>query len=101
MFHPCKITVVKKGLNNELINRFLENPERMRICDKVEENQEFLVSNPFEMPENLCASAWADIRPFILTIAAGGEFDFMSNKKSTLATCTDPFRPIIFKIERI
>ncbi|MCG8501993.1 MAG: TIGR04076 family protein, partial [Firmicutes bacterium] len=66
MFHPCKITVVKKGFDDELVNAYLENPKRMKICDRVEENQEYLVSDPFEMPDNFCAWAWADIRPSIL-----------------------------------
>ncbi len=100
MFYPCKITVIKKEFNKELINTYLGNPQRMKICNRMEENQEFFVSNPFDMPENICASAWADIRPYIITIATGGEFNFIKNKKSTLAMCTDPFRPVIFKIER-
>ncbi len=31
----------------------------------------------------------------------GGEFDFMVDTKSTIATCCDPFRPVLFKIERL
>lgn len=99
MFHPCKITVVKKGYDGELVNNYVKNPERMKICDRVEHDQEFFVNDPWEKPENMCASAWADIRPFIITIASGGNFDFMTQENSTLATCTDPFRPVIFKIE--
>lgn len=100
-FHPCKITVIKKGFNKELVNAYLKNPEMMKICNLVDENQEFLVTNPYNMPEKMCASAWADIRPYIITMATGGEFDFMNNPKSTLAICSDPFRPIVFRIERI
>lgn len=73
----------------------------MKICNAVKENQEFTVSDPFTMPEGLCASAWADIRPHILTMAAGGDYGFCKNSSTTVATCTDPFRPVIFQIERI
>lgn len=73
----------------------------MKICNIVNENDEFLVTNPYNMPENMCVSAWADIRPYIITMAAGGKFDFMNNPELTLAICSDPFRPVIFKIERI
>lgn len=100
-FHKCKVTVIKKFLNNELVNSYLSNANSFPICNHVADNQEFIISNPYEMPENICASAWADIRPYIITIASGGSFDFMKEKHSAIATCTDPFRPVIFKIERI
>jgi uncharacterized repeat protein (TIGR04076 family) len=100
-FHPCKITVIKKGFNKEIVNTYLKNPEKMKECNLVEENQEFLVTNPFNLPEKMCAFAWADIRPYIITMASGGKFDSMNNPKLSLAICTDPFRPVVFKIERI
>ncbi len=100
MFHTCKITVVQKGINKTIINTYLNNPERVSLCDRVDEKQEFIVTNPYEMPDTMCASAWADIRPYILTIASGGSFEMMKEKHTALATCTDLFRPVIFKIER-
>ncbi len=101
MFHKCKITVIKKEFNKELVSSHLKNPDNFLVCDIVKDNQEFIISNPFEMPEGICAWAWADIRPFILSIASGSTFDFMKDKNATLATCTDLFRPVTFKIERI
>ena len=101
MFSKCKITVVKRSYDKELVEYHLTNAENFSVCDLVKDNQEFIVSSPFEMPEGLCAWAWADIRPFILTIAAGGTFKFMKDKNSALAMCTDPLRPVIFKITRI
>ena len=100
-FYPCKIIVVKKEFHKDLVDKYLKNPEIIKTCNLVNYNQEFLVTNPYNMPEKMCASAWADIRPYIITMATGGEFDFMINPKSTLAICSDPFRPIVFKIERI
>ncbi len=100
-FKTCKVTVIKRSLNNELIDLYLKKTEAFSICSSVKDNQEFIISNPYVMPERICASAWADIRPYIIAIASGGEFDFMKNKYSAIATCTDPFRPVIFKIERI
>ncbi|MFW6327271.1 MAG: TIGR04076 family protein [Bacteroidota bacterium] len=100
-FHPCKITVLKKDFYSDLINDYVKNPENMKICNLVEENQEFIATNPYSLPEGLCHSAWADIRPYIITMATGGEWDFMINPNSTLAICSDPFRPVVFKIERI
>ncbi len=101
MFQTCRITVVKKMHNIEIAEEYLSNPERMTRCNKVEVGQTFEVFNPFEMPEGLCPSAWADIRPFIIAIASGGSFKFMKDENSILSSCTDLFRPVIFKIERV
>ena len=101
MFHKCKITVVKRMVNEDLVNEFATEPKTFPICDRVKDGQEFFVTNPYEMPEGICPWAWADIRSFILTIASGGTYSEMKNTASTVATCTDPFRPVIFKIEKV
>lgn len=101
MFYSCKISVIQRGYNKELIQRYLKRPEKMKPCERVTEGQEYWVTDPFTHPENMCASAWADIRPYILTMATGGCFSFGHNEDITIATCTDPFRPVIFQIERI
>ncbi len=100
MFHKCKITVIKRSINIDLITNYVTDPSIFPICDKVKEGQEFIVSNPFDLPNGLCASAWADIRPSVIAIASGSEFKMMKKPHSSLATCTDPFRPVIFNIER-
>ena len=95
MFSKCKITVVKRMFDKELADGHLEGPGSFSACSLVEDCQEFIVDSPFMMPEGLCAWAWADIRPFILTMAAGGTFRFMKDKNSALAMCTDPLRPVL------
>lgn len=101
MFHKCKITVVRRTVDKELIDTYLEKPYFSGACDQVKDGQEFMIDNPFQMPEGMCASAWADIRPYIMTISSGGMFDFMKDKNSAIASCTDLFRPVVFKIERV
>lgn len=101
MFHKCRVTVIKRACNMDLVNSYVKSPENFSICNKVEDNQEFIVANPYEMPEGICPYAWADIRPQILAIASGSTFEFLKEKNATLASCTDLFRPVIFKIERI
>lgn len=101
MFKKVKITVIDKKRDEKLANEILLNPNKLRICDVVEIGQEFIVDNPFEMPEGLCASAWADIRHFILTMASGGTFEFFKDPKVGAAICSDPFRPVTFRLERI
>lgn len=100
-FYPCKITVIQKEFYPELVNAFVKNPDYMKKCDWIQENQEFIVTNPYIMPEKMCASAWADIRTYIIAIASGGSFDFMIQPNTAIALCSDPFRPVSFKIERI
>ena len=101
MFHKCKATVIQRGANKEIADAYVKHPENNSPCDRVADNQEFIISNPFEMPEGICPWAWADIRPFILAIATGGSFEMMKEKHSALARCSDLFRPVIFKIERL
>jgi len=100
MFHKCKITVIRRTIDTEMISRFLKPDASMRLCNKMKENQSFIVNNPYDMPFGMCSSAWADIRTYIITIAAGGTFSFMNNERSILATCSDIFRPVTFLIEQ-
>lgn len=99
-FSKCKITVVRKSIEHELNNEYLASPEQIKVCDQVEDRQEFLVENPFMMPAGLCPWAWADLRTAITAVASGGRFPFMKSKHSALAICSDPHRPVTFLIER-
>ncbi len=101
MFSKCKITVVRRGLDKELVDAYLASPGKFGRCNKVKENQEYIVENPFEKPVGMCSSAWADIRSNILALASGSRFPFMKDKNSILASCSDLFRPVIYRIERI
>lgn len=100
MFNKCKVTVIKRMVSRQLIDEYLAKPENMKRCDKMFDGQEFMIDNPYEMPEGICASAWADIRSYIISIASGGSFGFMKDENTILANCSDLFRPVIFKIER-
>ncbi len=101
MFNTCKITVIKRSVNKDLVDYYAKDPKIFPICNKVDDNQEFMVTNPYDIPEGLCASAWADIRSYVLAIASGGQFHMMKDPNVALATCNDPFRPVIFKINRV
>ena len=85
----------------DLVHVFVNDPENFSACNRVKDNQEFTIHNPYEMPDGICSYAWADIRPQILAIASGSTFSFLKEKNTTIATCTDPFRPVLFKIEKI
>jgi len=97
----CKITVVKRMLNQDLVDEYFENPERFGVCNIFSDGQEFLVEDLFALPDGFCAWAWADLRPHIMTVMSGGELPFIKPRGTLIAGCTDWFRPVIFKIQRV
>ena len=99
---PCKITVVKRYLNKELIGAFIEESHRdIDRCDMFEDGQEFVLSDPWRMPEGFCPWAWADIRKDIMFVVCGGVMPGMKDQNVLISGCSDWFRPVIFKIERL
>ena len=90
--NSCKITVLKKTIHNDLYQKY--KGKEGRLCTIFEEGQEFIVKSPYKPPEGFCQWAWADIRQFILGVYFGSE-------DTAVACCTDGFRPVIFKLERI
>ena len=101
MFHPCKVTVMKRTCDMELVQAYVKEPEKFSICNQVKDGQEFIVHNPYVMPDGLCPHAWADIRSQILVIATGGRFALLKEENMAIAACTDPFRPVVFTVEKI
>lgn len=101
--HKCKITVVKREFNQDLAEEYLnlEDMEGVGPCDRFSDGQEFVIDQAYTMPEDFCTWAWADIRRDILMMATGSELSWMRQPNTRLAGCTDWFRPVIFKIERI
>jgi uncharacterized repeat protein (TIGR04076 family) len=88
----CKITVLKRTLNDEWNNKFRAG--NVKLCGIFKDGQEFTVESPRRKPEGFCDWAWADIRVYIQQVDAG-KFD------TTICCCTDGFRPVFFKIERV
>ena len=101
----CKITVLKRTLNHHLIDEYLaEEYKEIGPCEQISDGQEFVLEGFEEMatvPEGFCAWAWADIRHDVLRVASGGDMPGFKQAGIAIAGCTDWFRPVIFKIERI
>jgi uncharacterized repeat protein (TIGR04076 family) len=87
----CKITVLKRTLNDDWNKEFRGG--NVKICGKLQDNQEFTVESPWRKPDGFCDWAWGDIRSYIQLVDAG-KIDVSVN------CCTDGFRPVFFKIER-
>jgi uncharacterized repeat protein (TIGR04076 family) len=88
----CKITVIKKTVFQDLYKKYGDSEGR--VCSVFEEGQEFLMTRPYNPPEGFCAWAWADIRAAIHAVQFGG-------RESSVACCTDGYRPVVFHVERI
>ncbi len=87
-----KITVLKKTINNDWNKQFRDREGEM--CNVFSEGQEFIVKSPWSAPEGFCHWAWADIRTYIHLVNA-------ASFKNSVACCTDGFRPVFFKIEKV
>jgi uncharacterized repeat protein (TIGR04076 family) len=99
----CKITVLKRMVNTDLVEEYLNTDVtgEFTACKRFSDGQEIVVEHFSEIPEGFCAWAWADIRRDIKTIAAGGNLSWVKPPGTAIVGCTDWFRPVIFKIERI
>ena len=100
----CKITVLKRTLNQDLIDEYLDEPYKdTGPCECFEEGEEFVI-DPAVVPEAFCARcawAWADIRKDILTVAMGANMPGIRQPGTVITGCTDWLRPVIFKVERM
>jgi uncharacterized repeat protein (TIGR04076 family) len=100
----CKITVLKRTVNEDLIEEYMEEKYQDRgPCEFFQEDQEFVI-DPWVVPEEFCACcswAWADIRHDILTVATGANMPGIKSPGTLITGCRDWFRPVIFKVERI
>lgn len=92
-----KVSVLRRLRHDDLLE---ENAESMwQACQRLETGQEFVAKHG-NMPDGFCSWAWADIQKYVMTLARGG--NFVGVKHGRFVTCcTDGFRPVIFKLERI
>lgn len=99
----CKITVIKRTINRDLLEEYIEDKFKdMKLCERFKDGQEIIIDpNLAQVPEGFCHWAWADIRHDIITIASGGNIIGMKQEGVTITGCSDWFRPVIFKIERL
>ncbi len=100
----CKITVIKRTFNKELVEEYVENDRKKNLgpCEVFREGQEFVTDVFGGMPQGFCPWAWDDLYKVLVGFAADGNFGMWSqNKNSLLSCCTDATRPVIFKVEKM
>ena len=92
-----RITVLRRLWHEDILAEYGESV--WQPCERLEEGQEFLCES-VNMPEGFCSWAWCDIQKYVMTLARGG--NFLGVKPGLFVTCcTDGFRPVLFKLERI
>lgn len=87
----AKITVLRRGYEKEFIDQLKTGPKTP--CTRLSDGQEFTIKSQWSMPEKFCEWAWADIRTYVPMVLGEGN--------PIAVCCTDGFRPVFFKIERI
>ncbi len=86
-----KITVLRRDFEKEIIDQLKTGPKS--ACTRFTDGQEFIVKSQWAMPEKFCEWAYADIRAYIPMVLGQGN--------PIAVCCTDGFRPVFFKVERI
>lgn len=100
----CKITVLKRTFHQDLVDAFIEEGNKPPgPCECFKEGEEFIV-DPSKPPGdfyNRCPWAWADIYKSLINVSSGANMIGAKEKGFVISGCTDWFRPVIFKIERL
>ena len=101
-FAKCRVTVLKRTINQDLVDEYLdEEYHDVKPCEVVKEGQVFVLDLMQEVPEDLCTWAWADIRKDMIALASGADMPGIKYPGTAIAACSDWFRPVYFKIERL
>jgi uncharacterized repeat protein (TIGR04076 family) len=66
----------------------------LAACPHLQEGQTFLAKEWGVRPEELCPSAWLDIRRYVGAIMSSG------TTSTAIACCTGGFRSVVFRLER-
>lgn len=96
----ARITVLKRMVNEDLIAEYIGDDRAQGPCSLLEDGQVF-IQEDWRPPEGFCPWAWSDIHKEIMLIRRGGDQSDSLPKGTAIACCTDGFKPVVFKIERI
>jgi uncharacterized repeat protein (TIGR04076 family) len=97
MAEKVKITILKKLLMEDIVAEYA-GEGKIGICNKFEEGDTFITDGR-TVPEGFCTWAWADIFKDIIFVRNNMECIGTIDRKSQIASCTDGFRPVVFRIE--
>ncbi len=89
--YGVKITVLRRGYEKEFVELLKTGPKGP--CTRFSDGQEFTITSQWSMPAKFCEWAWADIRTYVPMVLGQGN--------PIAVCCTDGFRPVYFKLERV
>lgn len=102
-----KITVLKRTINWD-VNQAHMGPTCQEVydfpCPAFEEGDSFLYRSwSGAVPEGFCPSAWIDIQGKVQLVQSDGRYpeDWVIPAGAAIACCTDGYRPVVFKLERV
>ena len=97
----CRITVLKVTINQDLVDEYMDAGPDYGPCSIFQVGQEFTLEQPWDPPKGFCAWAWADIKHTILALMTGSNKPWLKRPGVEIAGCTDWYRPVYFKLERV
>ena len=97
----CRITVLRRMANHDLIEEYKH--KTVAPCDLFVDEQVFILDNWDHPPEGFCEWAWADIHKKLMLVVGEAELvpEPIRQAGMMIACCTDGFRPVVFKMERL
>jgi uncharacterized repeat protein (TIGR04076 family) len=102
MMPKCKITVLKRMLNQDLIDEYVSDARQdFGQCQAYQDGQEFIIEGFPLKPEGFCDWAWADIHRDVVGIMFGSSYPWIQQPGIVVTCCTDGLRPVVFKVEKI
>ena len=106
--YKVKITVIKKTFHSDLVDELTTGPDDWRegtigskanCCHSFDFGHEF-ISDGTHMPDGFPDPPWVDIQKYVFILGRGGNMLGVENG-TYVTNCTDGFRPVTFKLERI
>ncbi len=93
-----RITVLKKMHFPDLQADYAKD-RTFGICTAFEEGQVFETAE--SKPDGFCSWAWADIQRDVTLVRSRAELPCIGKKNTMISCCTDGFRPVVFRIDRV
>lgn len=97
-----RVTVVRKvDMRTIHPDEDMGNVDRMEpVCQAFNVGDEFIVDGN-GCPEGFCQGAFIDIFRFISGLRWGASYSWVKEPGMILSCCTDGFRPVVFRLERM
>ncbi len=97
----CSIEVIKKTVNKDIQDMYANTDIVDGECTWFQVGDKFIYEQGGTFPEGFCPWAWADLHREIEGTCLGADFHWVKGDGTMISCCTDGFRPVVFRIQRI